>query len=92
MKLAQNENWGLTVLELVQAVFVEAFLVDVLPGLFVRVAPEEVLADLQLLKGIGYILKIPRYLRSEREIWFHNTARKRGQYIFHGVTETSGTE
>lgn len=55
MKLIQPENWRLTVLELVEAVFVEAFLVDVLPGLFVRVAPEEVLADLQLLKGIGYI-------------------------------------
>lgn len=55
MKLVQPENWGLTVLELVEAVFVEAFLVDVLPGLFVRVAREEVLADFQLWKGIRYI-------------------------------------
>lgn len=55
MKLIQPENWRLTVLELVEAVFAEAFLVDVLPGLFVRVAREEVLADFQLWKGIRYI-------------------------------------
>lgn len=46
------ENLKFTIMELAEAIFFEAFLVDGDPNLFVFVACEEVLADSDLLKGV----------------------------------------